>query len=341
MKHHIKRILMFILAIMMIGFVPIHSEGETSGNITLDLNYVDGADTIPIDGASISIYQVWTYDANNKVVMTDPFTYAEVASINKDTPSDTIQKLTDSFVQQKNANNVAAKETKVSDGNGHVEFTNLPLGLYLVVQDEPVEKNGKKYFMAPFVITVPFREGKELLYTVNANPKFIIPSEFSIMKIDEKTKNVLPGATLVITDNQGNVVNDIYGNRCEWVTGNEKKEFFLKPGTYILKETKVPKGYVKAADIRFEVGNNFEIKLLDKNGNEIGGVEDNTIIMEDPIAPPPSTTPPTTTNPPKSTPPFTPPNTGDRFNITFYGGMFIGAVVLITLLLNQLKKTHS
>ena len=355
MKHHMKRLLMFVLTVMMIGFIPIHS--EETGSITLDLKYVDDTDVIPISGAEISIYKVWTYDANKKVVMASPFTYANASSINGETKADEIQKLTDSFVKQKGSAIPVA--TNTSDGTGNVVFSDLELGLYLVCQNEPVTIDGKKYFMAPFVITVPYRqEGEEdfqndpvavneehdeaiLEYNLRAAPKFMIPSEFSVLKIDEKTKDVLPGATLVITDTNGNVVNDIYGNRCEWVTGEEKKEFFLKPGDYILKETKVPAGYVKAADIRFRVEDDYTITLIDKNGNEIGEAADNTILMEDPIAPPPSTTPPTTTTPPKSTPPFTPPNTGDHFNITFYGGMFIGAVVLIAILLNQIKKSHT
>ena len=43
----------------------------------------------------------------------------------------------------------------------------------------------------------------------------------------------------------------MYGERCEWVTGEEKKTFFLPTDEYILKETIVPKGYVKAKGIPF------------------------------------------------------------------------------------------
>lgn len=349
MKHRLLRVVMMALAVMTIGVFPVHGAGRT-GSLTLDLQYVDEATKTPISGANITIYQVWEYDDESNIKMLSPFQYANASSIDEDTTAEEIQALTNTFLSQKNGATSAGSGT--SDGNGKVGFNDLTYGLYLVVQEEPAEVSGTKYFMAPFLVTVPYRQEGETDYQddptaynknddttyvadVTAAPKFVVTKEFNVLKIDEETGDVLPGATLVITDNNGDVVKDIYGNRCEWVTGNEKKTFFLPAGTYILKETKVPSGYAKAKDIHFQVDENFDVHIIDETGT-LQPAESNDIIMEDPVAPPSTTTPPKTTPPPT-----TPPNTGDYQNMTLYGGMFIGAVALIVVLYRKLAKDRN
>ena len=54
------------------------------------------------------------------------------------------------------------------DENGHADFSDLPLGLYLITQDEPAEGFEP---LEPFVITVPFWDGEKLVYDVSALPK--------------------------------------------------------------------------------------------------------------------------------------------------------------------------
>ena len=344
------KIWVLVLGILLIGFMPI--QAEDTGTISIDLKYVDEQETMAISGATVSIYQVWKYDADRKVEMISPFTYSgDTSSINHEMSSKTLQGLVPGFMNQRGS----ATQTLTTSTDGKLVFENLPEGAYLVVQEEPVvDENGNYYYMSPFLVTIPYRQdvNQEFLYNpkvvneddqqlllqyhLDAAPKFRLQKSTNVLKIDQNTKKVLPGATLVITDRSGNVVNDMYGERCEWVTGEEKKTFFLPTGEYILKETIVPKGYVKAKDIPFRVDEYYQVFVVDGSGNE-SEASSNDIIMEDPIAPPPTTTPPRT-NPPTTRPPYTPPNTGDNFNLPLYGALFAGALLIQYLLIRKLKK---
>ena len=62
-----------VLGILLVGFMPI--QAEDTGTISIDLKYVDEQETMAISGATVSIYQVWKYDADRKVEMISPFTY--------------------------------------------------------------------------------------------------------------------------------------------------------------------------------------------------------------------------------------------------------------------------
>lgn len=71
-----------------------------------------------------------------------------------------------------------AKKTKDAEGirvavdeNGKVVFSDLTLGLYLIVQDTPAEGFDP---VRSFLVTVPMRDGDKLVYDVNANPKVSI-----------------------------------------------------------------------------------------------------------------------------------------------------------------------
>ena len=54
------------------------------------------------------------------------------------------------------------------DGKGHTDFTDLPLGLYLIVQSEA---NEDYVPISPFLVTVPMWDGEKLVYDVEARPK--------------------------------------------------------------------------------------------------------------------------------------------------------------------------
>ena len=81
------------------------------------------------------------------------------------------------------------------------------------------------------------------------------PSEVAISKVDLKdTTQELPGATLQILDQNGDVVTTIYNERLEWTTTDEPKVIQgLLDGTYTLHEKEAPAGYTQAVDISFTV----------------------------------------------------------------------------------------
>lgn len=71
----------------------------------------------------------------------------------------------------------------------------------------------------------------------------------SVKKTDDANNQLcLDGAKLQLVDNKGMVID-------EWTTARSEHVIHdLKAGTYTLKETEVPEGYLKADDIKIEVG---------------------------------------------------------------------------------------
>ena len=67
-----------------------------------------------------------------------------------------------------------------------------------------------------------------------------------ISKQDATTKAELPGAELIITDTEGQVV-------ARWISTDEVHEITLAPGDYTLTELTAPEGYLKAESISFTV----------------------------------------------------------------------------------------
>ncbi|MCR5214842.1 MAG: DUF5979 domain-containing protein, partial [Eubacterium sp.] len=74
-----------------------------------------------------------------------------------------------------------------------------------------------------------------------------------ISKVDITNDIELPGATIQILDENGNIVVDKNGNAIEWVSGDQPKEITgLKTGvTYTLRETVAPSGYQLTTDTTF------------------------------------------------------------------------------------------
>ena len=97
--------------------------------------------------------------------------------------------------------------------------------------------------------------------------------EFS--KTDITGDKELEGATLTVTDQEGNVID-------KWVSGEKthKIEGLKVGGTYTLKEEIAVESYVKATDIEFTIENTNEIqkvtmidKIVDMSKLDIGGNE--------------------------------------------------------------------
>lgn len=80
----------------------------------------------------------------------------------------------------------------------------------------------------------------------------------SVSKKDIDTSEIIPGAKLQIVRKSDNSV--LY----EWVSTSEPYTIEgIKADTYILKETKAPSGYVKAADVEFTVTDTEDIQSID------------------------------------------------------------------------------
>ena len=117
----------------------------------------------------------------------------------------------------------------------------LPYDAY-IVEEQPCEANADRELIPAFEVSV-YRDGAtiDLGTLVNSDKPHV-----SISKADIVTGEELPGATLQVTDAEGNVVD-------EWVSGEEPHEIVLDEGSYTLREEIAPEGYLVANSVDFEV----------------------------------------------------------------------------------------
>ena len=198
----------------------------------------------------------------------------------------------------------------VSDGTNHV-VTELPAGEYtlkeIAAPDGYVIANDIRFTVDVYG-NVTVENVEATVTSENGNPLIVMvddTTKVQISKQDITTGEELPGATLQIIDEDGNVVE-------EWVSTDEAHfiEGKLIAGKeYTLKETIAPEGYEIANEIKFTV-------------NADGSVTE--VIMYDEL------TPKTTT-----------PYTGDNHN-DFAAFAMLGAasVILAALIITKKGKKH-
>ena len=107
------------------------------------------------------------------------------------------------------------------------------------------------------------------------------PTTVSISKWDVTNDKELPGATIQILDDKGNVAKDLDDKDVEWVSTDEPHIVYgLKTGvTYTLHETVAPKGYTVATDTTFTIDADGTVKVIsassvDQDGKTVLLVED-------------------------------------------------------------------
>lgn len=131
--------------------------------------------------------------------------------------------------------------TAVSDENGHFEFDKIPYGEYIVREIEAPTG----YILSDESYPVTISEDGEVIEIKAVNKS----TKVRISKQDITTGEELPGATLQIIDEDGNVAT-------EWVSTDEAHfiEGKLIAGKeYTLRETIAPDGYEIASEIKFTV----------------------------------------------------------------------------------------
>lgn len=198
----------------------------------------------------------------------------------------------------------------VSDGTNHV-VTELPAGEYtlkeIAAPDGYVIANDIRFTVDVYG-NVTVENVEATVTSENGNPLIVMvddTTKVQISKQDITTGEELPGATLQIIDEDGNVVE-------EWVSTNEPHMIegkLIASKEYTLKEIIAPEGYEIANEIKFTV-------------NEDGSVTE--VVMYDEL------TPKTTT-----------PYTGDNHN-DFAAFAMLGAasVILAALIITKKGKKH-
>ena len=190
----------------------------------------------------------------------------------------------------------------ISDGTNHI-VTELPAGDYTL--KEIAAPDG--YVIATDIEFEVFADGTIKIRNVDStaisedgNPLIVMVDDTTKVKISKRditTDKELPGATLQIIDEDGNVVE-------EWVSTNEPhmiERKLIAGKEYTLKEIIAPEGYEIANEIRFTV-------------NEDGSVTE--VVMYDELTP-------------KTTTPYTGDNHSDFAAFALMGASLIIFLVLI------------
>ena len=157
----------------------------------------------------------------------------------------------------KNSKGTVIARWTTTDSNNPYVINNLTPGTYTVVEEKA--PNG---YVKSQDIKVTVKAAKTITVKV-VNTKN--PSKIVISKQDITTKAELPGATLVVKDSNGKVVD-------KWVSTTSPHYIkSLTPGNYTLTETIAPEGYQLSKEtIKFTV-------------NKDGGVEKTIIMYNTPI----------------------------------------------------------
>ena len=162
--------------------------------------------------------------------------------------------------------------TSLSDSKGNFGFDNIAYGKYTV--KEITAPDG--YKLSDKLYDVTISENEQVIEIKADNS----PIKVSVSKQDVYG-NELPGAKMQLLDADGKTVD-------EWVSTNENHTVTtLKAGSYTLKETASPDGYVIVTSIEISIDNygkitvdGVEATATDKNGNPlVVMVDDTTKVM--------------------------------------------------------------
>lgn len=145
--------------------------------------------------------------------------------------------------------------TAVSDENGHFEFDKIPYGEYIVREIEAPTG----YILSDESYPVTISEDGEVIEIKAVNKS----TKVRISKQDITTGEELPGATLQIIDEDGNVVEErVSTNEPHMIEGK-----LIAGKKYTLKEIIAPEGYEIANEIKFTVnadGTVTEVVMYDE-----------------------------------------------------------------------------
>lgn len=131
------------------------------GSIQITMRYGDTY----VPGGSLTLYKVgdiYEENGNYSFVLNDEFSDSNQTLEDIQSPA-LAEELAD-YVQ----NNAIVGTNKQIDQNANIIFTDLDLGLYLLVQEEAADGYSK---VSPFLVSVPIQENGVYIYDVDASPK--------------------------------------------------------------------------------------------------------------------------------------------------------------------------
>lgn len=137
-----------------------------------------------------------------------------------------------------------------TSGSSAMVFTDIPMGTYTLVEVEA--PNGYKVAAKKKVVV----NSTNKTFKITMVDEKIKTTKIKISKTDVTGSKEIPGATLVVKDSSGSVVD-------KWVSTSEAHYVTVDPGVYTLTETIAPKGYkLSGTTITFKVDEDLNLYEL-------------------------------------------------------------------------------
>lgn len=161
-----KHVISGLLALLLLLCLPLSAAAQPvpdltrKGSITITMKYKG----TPVSGGSLNLYKVGDVHEDNGNYSFVPVKGLEALDYS-DIQSPELAKSAAKAVEEKK---IAAVKTVTIGSNGTAEFSDLALGLYLVVQKTAA--SGYK-MTASFLVSVPYLEDGAYVYNVKADPK--------------------------------------------------------------------------------------------------------------------------------------------------------------------------
>lgn len=162
-------LLLLVCALLSVNLTALAAEElpQTDRKGSINVTVRDTETNESVKGGCLKICQVAAVSVNDwnfSYTYTDAF--AKCGQPLNDIAS---EDLADALAQYALENNMKMAEEKAG-ADGCTTFSNLSLGLYLVMQGEAADGYES---IRPFLISVPMKEGQSLVYDVDASPKGI------------------------------------------------------------------------------------------------------------------------------------------------------------------------
>lgn len=280
-----------------LGTYTIAETNAEADGYTLKADYQTSVElTDAASTASVTVTNAYTMKTTNQYAPVD-LTFNKVNDSKEALPGATFQ-----LVDQ-----TGATKTAVSDSNGKVTFTALPMGEYTLSETAAPEGYTKDSTEYKFSVVADTENASEPVYDPDLKMFVItIPTKLEGLQLNAEgvvntkiTREVVvkPDLTVVKQDQDGNALAGaefvLYKDGAEVGTKTAGTAIFeeLEPGSYTLKETDAPYGYTAAADVTFTVvvdtdeANTYTDKLVDgayetKTTYKIVGLTNNTAVVK-------------------------------------------------------------
>lgn len=236
MRHKLIALFLTVWVLLALALPAYAQDFEPGRTGSVSVTLIDPDGTTLITGAELALYRVATVtlSASRKLSYLYTDTFADCGFPLYD-PALTAK--LDRYVKE----NTLPAQHQVTDDRGTAAFTDLPMGLYFVEQTNSLPGYAP---CSSFLVMVPFQDGDNFVYEVNATPKTDVArlTDITVRKVwntdastqaaDRVTVQLLQGETVVQTA----VLN---------AANNWQVTFYDLPehDGYSIRELDIPKGF--------------------------------------------------------------------------------------------------